>query len=206
VTLFWSAPLRAAEQSSKNAETATTSTASEGSGSRVRTKIGIGGGYPEMIALSLAIGVPNVLEGELSVGAFFSSATVELRVGYPWVIVGEKRPGWWVSLIPKAGARYVWAKYVDLLGNWFGCEGGSYRSEGDEVSAVGVNGVLSFEWGYIIGKRFGLLLQLTAGATWLFAGRNEHVIVGCSGDEEKTTATENSPWSPDLRATLVFTF
>jgi hypothetical protein len=193
VMLLWSAPLRASE------------TATGGSEPRVRTKIGLGGGYPEIIALSIAVGVPNVLEGELSAGAFWGRASAALRVGYPWVIVGERRPGWWVSLVPKVGLRVMWQEVVSLFGT--GCEsGGSSWTRGDEVSAVGLNAVASFEVGYIIGKRFGLLLQLTAGATWLFAGQNDHVTYSCEDTETTRTAEENSPWSPDLRATIVFTF
>jgi len=197
-TLLWCGPTVAAEQA----------TTIDNESRRVQTKIGVGGGYPEIIALSVAIGVPNRFEVELSGGAFIKRATGALRVGYPWVIIGETHPGWWLSLVLKAGLRYVWQELWNLYGEG-GCIDGGYRTtRGDEVNALGLNGALSFESDYIIGKRFGLILQLTAGATWLFAGQNESVEYDCdmSSDEDIRIAKDNSSWSPDLRASLVFTF
>jgi len=206
VMLFWSAPLSASEQAPNTSGDETQGSVKDGSGSRVRTKIGLGGGYPELIALSFAVGVPNVLEGELSVGSFIGRITGALRVGYPWTIIGKTSPGWWVSVVPKIGFRAMWQEVLDFGSGNYGA-GGSRSIKGNEVGAIGLNGVASIEIGYIIGERFGLLLQLTAGATWLFAGQNEHVQYLISEDLEKTrTAEDNSPWSPDLRATLVFTF
>ena len=203
-TMLWSASATASEPTTGSEP----NLANEEGETQVRTKIGLGGGYPEVISFSLAIGVPNRLEVELSGGAFISRATGALRVGYPWVIVGEKRPGWWVSLVPKAGLRYMWQEPWNPWGEGGCVDGGSITSKGNEVNAVGLNSALSFEAGYIFGKRFGLLLQLTAGVTWLFAGQNEHAVYGCdqATDEDIRTATDNSPWSPDLRASLVFTF
>jgi len=197
-TLLWCVPAMAAEKP----------IAADNDSQRVQTKIGIGGGYPEIIALSVAIGVPNRFEIELSGGAFIKRATGALRVGYPWVIIGKTHPGWWLSLVPKAGLRYTWQGLRNAYGDGACLDGGSRTTRGDEVNALGLNGALSFEAGYIIGKRFGLILQLTAGATWLFAGRNEAVEYTCdtSTDEDIRIAKDNSSWSPDLRASLVFTF
>ena len=172
---------------------------------KLQMKVGLGGGYPEIIGASLAFSSANRFEFEMSGGGLLTTGTASLRAGYPWVIAGLKRPGWWFSMIPKAGLRWIYSELLFPTGLGCGSGGGSI-SRGDEVNAIGINAVASIEVGYISKKRFGVFFQLTAGTTLLFAGTNESVTYSCQDTETTRTAKDNSPWSPDFRGMITLTF